>query len=140
MSGISQFAWQICLACVVAAAARLLFPGGQMKPVINVILTLYIVTAVLPRGSESWNWSWPEQESVDPEIQEYQAYTQQLYFTAVEEELLHQLNVAGIGGRLRISDSGNCILETDASLWEQAVQVLREGGWQGGIIQGEYHQ
>lgn len=137
MSGISQLAWQVCLACIVAAAIRLIFPGGQMKPVINVMLTLYIVTAVLPLGRENWSWDLPELEGEELQSQEYQDYTQQLYLSAVEEELARQLESAGIDAKVRISSAGNCILQTGASCWDQAVQVLRQCGWQGGIIQEE---
>ena len=136
MNELSQLARQICLACVVASAARLIFPGGQMKPVINVILTLYIVTAVLPLGNSSCSWDWPELEET-VQTQEYQDYSRQLYLTAVEEELSGQLKKAGIEAEIRISQEGNCMLQTRESLWEQAVEVLRQSGWQGGIIQEE---
>lgn len=140
MNELSQLAWQICLACVVAAAARLLFPGGQMKPVINVILTLYIVTAVLPLGGQSRSWDWPALEEGTVQVQEYQDYTRQLYLNAVEEELTHQLKEEGIEAEIRISLEGNCMLQTRESLWEEAVEVLRKNGWQGGIIQEEKEQ
>ena len=140
MSGLSQWAWQICIACIVAAAARMIFPGGQMKPVINVILTLYIVTAVLPLTSRDWSWNWPELEEAALQTREYQDYSQQLYLSAVEEELARQLEEAGIEGEIRISLEGNCMLQTKQTLWEQAVQVLRQSGWQGGIIQEESSQ
>lgn len=137
MSGLFHLAWQICLACVLAAAVRLLFPGGTMKSVINVILTLYIVTAVLPLGSSSWEWQWPQVEATSFSESPYQDYTQQLYLTAVEQQLQQQLQQAGIQAQVEISASGNCLLDTGGDTWEQAVEVLRQEGWQGGIIQRE---
>lgn len=139
MNGISHFVWQICLACILASVVRLLFSSGRMKPVINVALTLYIVTAVLPIKGESLNWNWQEEFSgtQSTEQQDYQTYAEQLYLESVQKNLSLELEKAEIPAKLEISPSGNCLVQVSQEEWEQTQEILRQAGWQGGIIREE---
>lgn len=138
MNGLSHFVWQICLACILASVVRLLFPSGRMKPVINVALTLYIVTAVLPIKGEPLDWNWLEfSEMQSTQEQDYQTYAEQLYLESVRESLVLELERVGISATLEISPSGNCMIQVSQEQWEQTQEILRQAGWQGGIIQEE---
>ena len=138
MNGLAHFVWQICLACILASVVRLLFPSGRMKPVINVALTLYIVTAVLPIKGESLNWNWQGfSEMQSTQEQDYQSYAEQLYLESVQESLVLELERVGISATLEISPSGNCMVQVSREQWEQTQEILRQAGWQGGIIREE---
>lgn len=111
-----------------------------MKPVINVMLVLYIVTAVLPLSDTSGDWNWPVLNQEKIQLDGYEDYTQQLYLTAVEEELSNALESEGIDAQITITPSGNCMAQVDSNQWEELTQVLRQAGWQGGIIQEDESQ
>lgn len=100
MSSLRQWALGCCILCTLTGVIRTFWPDHAFKPVINLVLTLYILTSVI-HGIGNANWqgfvselrSWSEQGLAAEDFSDYGESLEQEQSAAAIQDLLRQSGI-----------------------------------------------
>lgn len=98
----NEWAFTICMACVLAGGLELLMPRKEYEKSIKVVVALYILVTVLQPVQEAfsgWKELWPTQQA---DAVDFSGYRDQLEQQALEEQLEQTLAAQGISGQIQV--------------------------------------
>lgn len=131
----NEWAYAICMACVLAGGLELLMPRKEYETSIKVVVALYILVTVLqPLQSAvpGWDELWPEKESAAVDFSDYRSQLEQ---QALEEQLEQTLASQGISGQVQIVTGPPVTVTVICADPEQAEVILHQAlGADGEIV------
>ncbi len=122
----NEWAFTICMACVLAGGLELLMPRREYEKSIKIVVALYILVAVLqPVQSviSGWKELWPTKED---DAVDFSGYRAQLEQQALEEQLEQTLLAQGINGEVQVLVGPPLTVTVDCDAPEQAQVILRQ--------------
>ncbi|MDD5857934.1 MAG: hypothetical protein PUE19_07000 [bacterium] len=132
MTSLRHWALGCCVLCALAGMIRTFWPDHAFKPVINLVLTLYILTSVL-HGAAGADWqgfaaelrSWTDQSL---EAEDYSSYGVELERQQSAKAIQDLLRQSGIESVVQQEENGYRIHLAYPADREQAEELLERYG------------
>ncbi|MDM8200377.1 stage III sporulation protein AF [Allofournierella massiliensis] len=98
----NEWAFTLCMACVLAGGLELLMPRKEYEKSIKVVVALYILVTVLQPvrvAFSDWDSLWPSEQTDTVDFSGYRAGLEQ---QALEEQLEQALAAQGLDGQIQV--------------------------------------